>query len=64
LRTNSSLRDEYGFVDLNRTGQALMEIITRPDIHSPEEAAANPARAGCICARLRSSCLLKPRPDM
>ena len=28
------------FVDLNRTGVALMEIISRPDIRGPEEAAA------------------------
>ncbi|ABD54783.1 Asp-tRNA(Asn)/Glu-tRNA(Gln) amidotransferase subunit GatB [Jannaschia sp. CCS1] len=28
------------FVDLNRTGVALMEIVSKPDIRSPEEAAA------------------------
>ncbi|AXI46034.1 Asp-tRNA(Asn)/Glu-tRNA(Gln) amidotransferase GatCAB subunit B [Sulfitobacter sp. SK012] len=28
------------FVDLNRTGVALMEIVSQPDIRSPEEAAA------------------------
>ena len=28
------------FVDLNRTGVALMEIVSRPDIRGPEEAAA------------------------
>jgi aspartyl-tRNA(Asn)/glutamyl-tRNA(Gln) amidotransferase subunit B len=28
------------FVDLNRTGVALMEIVSRPDMRSPEEAAA------------------------
>ncbi|GAA5827905.1 hypothetical protein JCM3770_006890, partial [Rhodotorula araucariae] len=27
-------------VDLNRAGAALVEIVTRPDMHSPEEAAA------------------------
>ena len=33
--------DPYmSFVDLNRTGVALMEIVSRPDIRSPEEAAA------------------------
>ena len=32
------------FVDLNRTGVALMEIVSRPDIRSPEEAAATVAK--------------------
>jgi len=31
---------EVSFVDLNRTGVALMEIVSRPDMRSPEEAAA------------------------
>ncbi|HSM20438.1 MAG TPA: Asp-tRNA(Asn)/Glu-tRNA(Gln) amidotransferase subunit GatB [Hyphomicrobiales bacterium] len=31
---------ELSFVDLNRTGVALMEIVSRPDIRGPEEAAA------------------------
>ncbi len=31
---------ELSFVDLNRTGVALMEIVSRPDIRSPVEAAA------------------------
>jgi len=30
---------ESSFVDLNRTGVALMEIVSRPDIRGPEEAA-------------------------
>jgi aspartyl-tRNA(Asn)/glutamyl-tRNA(Gln) amidotransferase subunit B len=30
---------ELSFVDLNRTGVALMEIVSKPDIRSPEEAA-------------------------
>ncbi len=30
---------EMSFVDLNRTGVALMEIVSRPDIRGPEEAA-------------------------
>ncbi len=30
----------FTFVDLNRTGVALMEIVSRPDIRGPEEAAA------------------------
>ncbi len=29
---------DLSFVDLNRTGVALMEIVSRPDIRSPEEA--------------------------
>ncbi|MDP2739447.1 MAG: Asp-tRNA(Asn)/Glu-tRNA(Gln) amidotransferase subunit GatB [Pseudorhodobacter sp.] len=32
------------FVDLNRTGVALMEIVSRPDLRSPEEAAAYVAK--------------------
>jgi len=38
-----SLHDQhpdYSFVDLNRAGIALMEIVTRPDMRSSEEAAA------------------------
>ena len=31
---------EMSFVDLNRSGIALMEIVSRPDIRGPEEAAA------------------------
>ncbi|PRX35130.1 aspartyl/glutamyl-tRNA(Asn/Gln) amidotransferase subunit B [Meinhardsimonia xiamenensis] len=34
----------YTFVDLNRTGVALMEIVSRPDIRGPEEAAAYVAK--------------------
>ena len=30
---------ELSFVDLNRTGVALMEIVSRPDIRGPDEAA-------------------------
>lgn len=30
----------YTYVDLNRSGVALMEIVSRPDMRSPEEAAA------------------------
>ena len=34
----------FSFVDLNRTGVALMEIVSRPDIRGPEEAAAYVAK--------------------
>src|SRR5690606_19347402 len=38
-----SLHDQHPrmtFVDLNRSGVALMEIVSEPDLRSPEEAAA------------------------
>ena len=38
-----SLHDQHptkSFIDLNRSGQALMEIVSKPDLRSPEEAAA------------------------
>jgi aspartyl-tRNA(Asn)/glutamyl-tRNA(Gln) amidotransferase subunit B len=31
---------DYSYVDLNRSGVALMEIVSRPDMRSPEEAGA------------------------
>ena len=31
---------DYTYVDLNRAGVALMEIVSRPDMRSSEEAAA------------------------
>ena len=33
-------RPDHSYVDLNRAGVALMEIVSRPDMHSSEEAAA------------------------
>jgi aspartyl-tRNA(Asn)/glutamyl-tRNA(Gln) amidotransferase subunit B len=30
----------YSFIDLNRSGTALMEIVTKPDLRSPDEAGA------------------------
>ncbi len=38
------LDPNMSFVDLNRTGVALMEIVSRPDIRGPEEAAAYVAK--------------------
>ena len=35
---------DMSFVDLNRTGVALMEIVSRPDLRGPEEAAAYVAK--------------------
>ncbi len=38
-----SLHDQHpskSFIDLNRTGVALMEIVSKPDLKSPEEAAS------------------------
>jgi aspartyl-tRNA(Asn)/glutamyl-tRNA(Gln) amidotransferase subunit B len=38
-----SLHDQHPtqtYVDLNRSGVALMEIVSKPDMHSPDEAAA------------------------
>ena len=34
------LDPDFTFVDLNRAGTALMEIVSRPDMRSPEDAAA------------------------
>ena len=42
------------FVDLNRTGVALMEIVSRPDIRGPEEAAAYVAKLRQIMRYLRT----------
>ena len=36
------------FIDLNRTGVALMEIVSKPDIRGPEEAAAYMAKLRAI----------------
>jgi aspartyl-tRNA(Asn)/glutamyl-tRNA(Gln) amidotransferase subunit B len=42
------------FVDLNRSGVALMEIVSRPDLRSPEEAAAYVAKLRQIMRYLGS----------
>ena len=42
------------FVDLNRTGVALMEIVSRPDIRGPEEAAAYLSKIRQILRYLRT----------
>ncbi len=34
------LHPDYSYVDLNRSGVALMEIVSRPDLRSPKEAQA------------------------
>jgi hypothetical protein len=47
------------FVDLNRTGVALMEIVSRPDIRGPEEAAPmspSCARSCAISAPATATC--------
>jgi len=46
-----SLHDQHPdltYIDLNRAGVALMEIVSRPDMRSSEEAAASCARCGAI----------------
>ncbi len=46
-----SLHDQHAtmsFVDLNRSGVALMEIVSRPDLHSAEEAKAYLAKLRTI----------------
>lgn len=37
---NTHGTDGYSYVDLNRQGSALIEIVSEPDMHSPEEAYA------------------------
>ena len=39
---------ERSFIDLNRTGVALMEIVSKPDMRGPEEAAAYMAKLRSI----------------
>ncbi len=46
-----SLHDQHpkkSFIDLNRSGVALMEIVSKPDMRSPEEAAAYVAKLRSI----------------
>ena len=45
---------DVSFVDLNRTGVALMEIVSRPDIRGPEEAAAYVVKLRQILRYLRT----------
>jgi aspartyl-tRNA(Asn)/glutamyl-tRNA(Gln) amidotransferase subunit B len=40
LLHRSELEGDYSLLDLNRSGVPLMEIVSGPDIHSPEEARA------------------------
>jgi hypothetical protein len=42
------------YVDLNRSGVALMEIVSRPDMRSPAE-------AGAYLTKLRRSCAMSAR---
>ena len=44
------------FVDLNRSGVALMEIVSRPDIRSPEEAESVPEEAAFNLVRYLGTC--------
>ena len=49
-----SLHDQHptkSYIDLNRAGVALMEIVSEPDIRSPEE-------AGAYLRKLRRSCAI------
>jgi aspartyl-tRNA(Asn)/glutamyl-tRNA(Gln) amidotransferase subunit B len=40
---------DYSIVDLNRSGTPLLEIVTEPDLHSPEEAVAFAQALRNIC---------------
>ena len=53
-----SLHDQHptkSYIDLNRTGVALMEIVSKPDIRSPQEAGAYVKKIRSIFAGSRSS---------
>ena len=50
-----SLHDQHpqkSFVDLNRSGNPLMEIVSKPDLRTPEEAAAYVAKIRAIVSYL------------
>ena len=38
-KTYTRVQGNYSFVDLNRAGVPLMEIVSEPDIRTPKEAA-------------------------
>lgn len=45
------LDPDYSFIDLNRAGVALMEIVTRPDLRSSAQASACLKKFKLCCAR-------------
>ena len=51
------------FVDLNRSGIALMEIVSKPDLSSPEEVAVYIKKLRSIMRYLNTCCLLYTSPS-